>query len=133
MTDSNFSTYSEVLKVDDSLGMVFGFAIVSTEDGEPYFDLHGDHIPEDAMLKAASDFMQHSRASKEMHTGDPDGTVVFAFPLTGEIAKSLGIETERTGLLIGMKPGEEALAKFRDGTYRGFSIGGVYITNEDAT
>lgn len=131
MTEDAFNTYSEILKVDTSLGLVFGFAIVSTEDGEPHFDLQGDHIPEDAMLKAATDFMQKSRATKEMHQGEVDGQVVFAFPLTTEIAKALDIETPRTGLLIGMKPGEEALAKFASGEYTGFSIGGRYITNEE--
>ncbi len=131
MTDKNFSTYSEVLKVDDSLGLVFGFAIVCTEGGEPYFDCQGDHIPPEAMVKASTDFMQHSRATKEMHQGDQDGEVIFSFPLTADIAKALDIETPRTGLLIGMKPGPAALAKFKDGTYTGFSIGGSYVTNEE--
>jgi len=125
-----FERSSEVFKVDESLGLVFGFAIVSKIDGEPYFDVQGDHIPEDAMLKAATDFMSKSRQAKEMHQGQPTGDVLFAFPMTTEIAKSLGIETATTGLLIGMRPGAEALEKFRDGTYTGFSIGGQYVTNE---
>jgi hypothetical protein len=122
-----FEHATQVLKVDDQLGIVFGFAIVSKVDGEDYFDVQGDHIPEDAMLKAADDFMRHSRVAKEMHRGDQTGDVVFAFPLTTEIAKALDIQTKRTGLLIGMRPGETALAKFRDGTYTGFSIGGSYM------
>ena len=129
---TEFERSSEVFKVDESLGLVFGFAIISKVDGEPYFDVQGDHIPEDAMLKAATDFMASSRAAKEMHRGDAVGQVLYAFPLTEEIAKSLDIITPRTGLLIGMRPGPEAVAKFKDGTYKGFSIGGSYITNEDA-
>jgi len=133
MTESNFTNKcSEILKVDDSLGLVFGFAIVCTEGGEDHYDLQNDHIPEDAMVKAATDFMQKSRATKEMHQGEVDGKVIFAFPMTSDIAKALGMETPRTGLLIGMKPGAEALKKFKDGTYTGFSIGGRYITNEDS-
>lgn len=120
-----FQNKAQVLKVSD-LGLVFGFAIVSTLDGEPYFDKQGDHIPEDAMLKAATDFMENSRIAKEMHAGDQKGSVVFAFPLTADIAKSLGIETKQTGLLIAMKPSDEVLTKFKDGTYTGFSIGGTY-------
>lgn len=123
----------EVAKVDSELGLVFGYAIVSNIDGEPYFDSQGDHIPEDAMLKAATDFMMHSRVAKEMHDGEPVGSVVFAFPLTGEVAKSLGIECKKTGLLIAMKPDADTLKKFKDGTYTGFSIGGAYVTNEEAT
>jgi hypothetical protein len=67
-----------------------------------------------------------------MHSRSGAGQVLFAFPLTEEIAKSLDIVTKKTGLLIGMKPDEEMLEKFRDGTYTGFSIGGAYITNEEA-
>jgi hypothetical protein len=119
---------AQLAKVDSELGLVFGFAIVSTLDGQPYFDLHDDHIPEDTMLKAAADFMEHSRVAKDMHAkGDSiDGKVVFAFPLTSEIAKALEIETKTTGLLVALKPSPEVLEKFKDGTYTGFSIGGDY-------
>lgn len=123
---------SAILKVDEALGLVFGFAIVCKQDGEPYFDVQDDHIPEDAMLAAATDFMLHSRVAKEMHEGDPAGDIVFAFPLTTDIAKALGIETKTTGLLIAMKPAsDEMLRKFRDGELTGFSIGGVRITDEE--
>lgn len=121
-----FAGKAQLFKVDSNLGLVFGFAIVSTLDGSPYFDSQGDHIPDDAMLKAAADFMEHSRIAKEMHAGEATGSVVFAFPLTVDIAKSLGIETKQTGLLIAMKPAADVLEKFKDGTYTGFSIGGNY-------
>lgn len=117
---------AQVAKVDSNLGLVFGFAIVSTLDGEPYFDSQGDHIPDDSMLKAAADFMEHSRVAKEMHAGEQKGSVVFAFPLTADIAKALGIVTKQTGLLIAMKPTPEVLEKFKSGEYTGFSIGGSY-------
>ena len=127
------SKYAEVLKVDDSLGLVLGWAIVCTKNGEPYWDLQDDHIPEDAMLKASADFMQHSRVAKEMHSGAAAGSVVFAFPMTTEIAKAFGVETKTTGLMIAMRPdSDEMLAKFRDGTMTGFSIGGVRLEDEDA-
>jgi Putative phage serine protease XkdF len=121
---------AHVVKVDADLGLVFGFAIVCKRDGKPYFDLQDDHITEKAMLEAATDFMIHSRVSKDMHVGDADGTVVFAFPLTSDIAKSLKIETEQTGLLIAMKPSPEVLAKYKSGDYTGFSIGGSRIKDE---
>ncbi len=121
-----FENKAQVVKVDSNLGLVFGFAIVSTSDGEPYFDVQGDHIPEDAMMKAATDFMENSRVAKEMHAGDQQGSVVFAFPLTADIAKALDITTKRTGLLIAMKPNAAMLEKFQNGTYTAFSIGGSY-------
>jgi hypothetical protein len=122
-----------VLKVDDTLGLVFGWAIVSTEDGEPYFDTQGDWIPEESMMKAAADFMGNSRVLGDMHQTAEGGAVVFAFPLTAEVAKAFGIVTKTTGLMIGVKPANaETLAKFKSGEYSGFSIGGRRILDEAA-
>lgn len=118
---------TEIVKVDEQLGLVFGFAIVSKIDGEPYFDSQGDHIPDDAVLKAGADFFANARVAKEMHQGDAIGEVVFGFPLTEEIAKSLAIQSRAHGLLIAMRPAPDVLAKFKDGTYTGFSIGGARI------
>ncbi|MEQ8448239.1 MAG: XkdF-like putative serine protease domain-containing protein [Nitratireductor sp.] len=123
---------AQVVKVDSSLGLIFGWAIVSKVDGADYFDTQGDHIPEDSMLKASADFMANSRLAKEMHVGDGKGSVVFAWPMTAEIAKSMGITTKNTGLMIAMKPDSpEMLGKFADGTYTGFSIGGKRIKDEE--
>ena len=148
MTDT-CQTTGKIAKVDKELGLVFGYAIVCSEGGEPYFDLQGDHIPEDAMLKAVLDFMEHSRVAGDMHGVDFDGkgqiqgvddpeikqagTIVFEWPLTSDVAKALDIETSTTGLLIAVKPGPDLLAKFKSGEYTGFSIGGSRITDEAVT
>lgn len=132
MAGGAFSTSAEVVKVDEDLGLVMGFAIVCNEGGEPYFDVQGDHIPEDSMLKAALDFMENSRVAGEMHTGDDRGTVVFAWPMTADVAKAFGITIHRTGLMVALRPSDDAvLEKFRDGTYTGFSIGGKRIVDEE--
>ena len=120
-----------VAKVDDELGVVFGYAIVCNEDGEPYFDKQGDHIPEDAMLKAWLDFAAHSREARQMHADGPAGTVVGSFPLTADIAAALGIAAPKTGLIIAMRPDAEMLAKFKSGELKGFSIGGGRIRDEE--
>lgn len=133
MSDDAFDIRADVCKVDESLGLVFGYGIVCTHGGSDYYDVQGDHIPEDAMLKAACDFMLGSRVQGDMHARDEqrrpvaDGQVVFAFPLTADVAKALEIQTQRTGLLVAIKPSAEVLAKYRDGTYTGFSIGGVRL------
>lgn len=133
-----FSPGFKFVKVDEKLGLVLGFAIICKKNGKEYFDVQGDHIPEDSMLKAATDFMIHSRMAGEMHDRDENnevdeaGQVVFAFPLTTEIAKAFNIETPRTGLMIAMKPNDEAmLEKFRNGDFTGFSIGGDRLEDED--
>lgn len=115
---------AEVAKVDQGLGLVFGWAIVCTEKGEDHYDLQGDHIPEDVMVEATSDFMEHARIAKEMHRGDQIGSIVHSFPLTKDIADAMGIQSERTGWMVAMKPSSAVLAKFASGEYRGFSIGG---------
>jgi len=131
-----FRFQGQLTKVDDSLGLVFGYGIVCTVNGEPYYDTQGDCVPEAAMLEAAADFMTKSRVSTDMHArgaaGEvvPDGNVVFAFPLTTDIAKAFGIQAERTGLLVALKPSPAVLAKFKDGSYTGFSIGGTRIDEE---
>lgn len=125
-----FCTRAKVLKVDESLGLVFGWGIIENINGEPYFDTQGDHIPGDTIIKAATDFMLNSRATTDMHMEDDGGDVVFAFPLTAEVAKAYGIETQTTGLLVASKPAPEVLAKFKDGTYTGFSIGGHRVDEE---
>lgn len=125
MSDTTFEITCEVKKVDPELGLVFGWAIVCKEAGEPYFDLQGDHIPEHSMLKAATVFAKGARMAKEMHVGGGRGTVVFMLPFTEDVAKSLGITNpQRTGLIIGMAPDGEMLEKFKSGELRGFSIGG---------
>lgn len=130
---TNFQTSAQVFKVDDSLGLVFGWAIVSKENGVEYYDTQGDHIPEDSMLRASAEFMKNSRASKTMHKGEDTGQVVFAWPMTQEIADSMGIVTDKTGLMVAIKPEDpEILEKFRNKDFTGFSIGGRRVLDEEA-
>jgi hypothetical protein len=126
-----------VLKVDADLGLVFGWAIICKENDQDYYDLNVDrdgamkgqrvpeHISEDVMLEAAFDFAAKSeRPGNEMHAGPAAGSHVFLFPLTSDIAKALDITTKRTGLLVAYHPPADVLAKFKDGSYTGFSIEG---------
>ena len=130
---------ARIVKIDKSLGLVLGYAIICKIDGQPYYDLNIDpdgtrvpeHIPESAMLKAAADFMLHSRVGNEMHRGPDSGTYVFAFPMTEDIAKSLGIEAKMTGLLVAYKPPPDVFAKFASGEYTGFSIEGRRLAIEE--
>lgn len=128
---------AKVSEVNDELGVVFGWAIISKIDDVPYFDLQGDYIPEDTMLKSAAEFMAGDRTAGDMHTWKDDaphkvGTVVFAFPLTAEISKAMKIQSDQTGLMLGMKVDDTAiLQKFKTGEYTGFSIGGYRIDDEE--
>jgi hypothetical protein len=148
MTEVTFSTEATFMKVEESLGLIIGFAVICEVDGQPYYDLGSvdsegvrtrDHIPPSAMLKAATEFMANSRVASEMHERDENnkpvraGEVIHTFPLTAEIAASLDITTKRTGLLVAIKPSDPAvLDKARKGEYRGFSIGGECIEGVEA-
>lgn len=122
----------DVCKVDQTLGLVFGYAIVCKVGGVDYYDTQDDHIPEDSMLEALCDFMIKSRATKDMHSGEQNGNVVFAFPVTTELAKALGWTVEKTGAVVAMKPDNKAiLEKYASGEYQGFSIGGKRLKDEE--
>ena len=122
------------VKVDKKLGIVFGWGVVATENGEKYFDTQGDHIPDDSVLEASAEYMLTSRVAGDQHIKDDNnqlvhkGTVVFAWPMTKDIAEAFGFPTTKTGLLVGLKPDDpEILTKFETGEYTGFSIGGFRI------
>lgn len=126
MEQRYISNEVEVLKVDESNKIVYGFAIISKSGGEDYFDVQGDHIPEDVMTEAATDFMLSLRAAKEMHVGVAKGVVVHSMPFTTDLIKALGIEgLDKSGWLIGMRcSDDEVMRKFVSKEYTGFSIGG---------
>lgn len=130
MANRPFLITPQIVKADESLGLVFGYGIVCTDGGEPYFDTQGDHIPPESMLKAATDFMANSRATDDMHDNVQKGVVVHSFPMTNEIAKAYGMTIEREGWMIAAAPGPEIVAKFISGEYTGFSIGGERILDE---
>lgn len=136
-TPTAYRREAQFLKVAPELGLIFGFAIVCKQGGEDYFDVQGDHIPEQAMLEASTEFAKSTRTACIMHAregGKPvaGGAVVHTFPLTTDIAKALGITTERTGLLIALAPDDpEMLEKARAGLFTGFSIGGTRVTDEE--
>lgn len=122
----------KIAKVDESLGLVFGWAIICSEGGAPYVDTQDDWIPDDAMLKAATKFAKSGRQSGDMHRCE-DGEVIHTMPLTAEVAKAFGIQCNKTGLMIAIQPEPETLAKFVSGERTGFSIGGTRIKDTEVT
>lgn len=120
---ARFSKSDSFFKVDGKIA--YGWAIVSTIDGKPYFDLHGDHIPDDAMTDAAEDFMKNFRVGKDQHDGDQCGHIVFAFPVTKANKPAVDIDSNKTGLLIGYQFNDAAMLEMiKSGQRTGFSIGG---------
>lgn len=121
---SSVKATARVVKTSDELGLVFGWAFTHAADGADYYDVHGHNILEDDVIKVAADFLAAGGDTDEMHDRSPDGKVVFAMPMTTEVAKSFGITTDTTGLMIAIKPSPTVFAKFKSGELTGFSIDG---------
>jgi hypothetical protein len=128
-----FTSSTDLLKVDDALGVVMGYAIVceeldATGNWVPHFDTQGHHIPEDVMLKSSVEFAQQQiiakAASKDMHTGENVQDVVQMLAVTKELATALDWQIKKTGLVIVLKPTAEVLELYKTGERTGFSIGG---------
>ena len=121
----------QILKADDEQRMVYGWASVVTEKGEPVVDRQGDVIEPDTLVKAASKFMEHVRVGKEMHKGDQIGAVIHSMPITKEIGESLGIQSDREGWVVAFKVyDDEVWDKVKSGELAAFSIGGRAIKED---
>jgi hypothetical protein len=137
-TKKSFDGDQLVRKLDDDQHMVWGWANVITVKGQPVVDEHKDIIEPDTMEKAATEFMKDVRTHAAMHRYDwvvkgddlvhepvQIGTVVHSLPLSYGLAKLLGVSTDVEGWIVGVHvTNESEWQKYKDGTYKSFSIGG---------
>lgn len=115
-----------VLKADDDRRMVYGWASVITKNGEVVVDTQGDSIEPQELEKATTAFMSDVRKAQEMHNPGVKGMVVHSFPMIADIAKSLGIECDQEGWIVGVQVSDEVTwQKVKSGELRAFSIGGA--------
>ena len=121
----------QILKTDDEQRMVWGWASVVTEKGEPVIDRQGDVIEPETLVKATGDFMEHVRVGKAMHTGEQVGVVIHSLPITKEIGDALGIHSDREGWIVAYKVYDDAVwARVKSGELAAFSIGGRAMKEE---
>lgn len=115
----------QILKADEEQRLVYGWASVVTEKGEPVIDRQGDIIEPETLVKAVNNFMEHIRVGKEMHKGDQIGAVIHSMPITKEIGESLGIQSDREGWVVAFKVyDDDVWDKVKSGELAAFSIGG---------
>lgn len=112
--------------------MLLGFAAIDTLDGKPYVDLDGDQIPSDVLFDAINDYAKYSRVILYEHSGRQVGTARHTFPLTADVAESLGITSDRTGFQIGAVVDKAMEVLYDEGKINGFSIGGYLMRENDA-
>ncbi len=121
----NTEIEGQILKTDDEQRMVYGWASVITEKGEPVVDRQSDVIEADTLVKAVNKFMENVRVGKMMHTGEQVGQVVHSMPITKEIGESLGITSDREGWIVSLKVfDDEVWDLVKSGQLTAFSIGG---------
>lgn len=118
----------QILKADDEQRLVYGWASVVTEKGEPVVDRQGDVIEPETLVKAVNNFIENIRVGKEMHKGDQIGAVIHSMPVTKEIGESLGIQSDREGWVVAFKVyDDDVWARVKSGELAAFSIGGRAI------
>lgn len=120
-------------KTETGKPIIYGYGIVSkVRDASgawvDYYDLQGDHVPEDVCEKSGAAFMRLGGAGKVMHIGPSVAKCVFAFPMTTAIIEKLepaaAAHFTRSGLVIGFECDEALADKARKGEFTGFSLGG---------
>ena len=121
----------KILKADDEQRMVYGWASVVTEKGEPVIDRQGDVIMPETLVKAVNNFMEHVRVGKTMHVGEQTGVIVHSMPITKEIGDALGIQSDREGWIVAYKVYDDAVWNMvKSGELAAFSIGGRAIKED---
>lgn len=126
----------EISKVDQEKHQVFGWANLSSIDGEPIVDLQGDWVPVDEMEDAAYRYVLTSRKGGDMHrrvskyAGDEPlktADMIESFVVTPEKLDVLGLPHDALplGWWLGFKVhDEEQWRMIRSGERTGFSIHG---------
>lgn len=121
----------KVAKFDEEQRIVYGWASVVTEKGEPVVDRQGDVIEAENLVKAVNNFMEHVRVGKTMHVGEQTGMVLHSLPVTKEISEALGIQTDREGWIVAYKVYDDAVWEMvKSGELAAFSIGGRAVKED---
>jgi hypothetical protein len=78
------------------------------------------------MHKAVNEFMKGVRVGKLMHDGEQVGQIIHSFPITDDICKALGIQSDMEGWITGYHVESDSLWEdVKSGKYAAFSIGGA--------
>jgi len=115
-------------KVEDDQRMAWGWASVTTRNGQPLEDLQGDVIETEELQKAVHEFVRKKRIMGEMHTVIGTGDIVDSIVFTNDIQKALGIDLGKEGWFVGVHVTNDGTwSKVKKGELRGFSLGGFGV------
>lgn len=128
MSDIQFNAVIE--KVDPEKRLVYGWASVVVENGQPVIDRHGDIIPVDVLVEAVHKFNTEVRNGGVMHIRNEGevvkiATVVESIVFTEDLQKTLGIDLAKVGWFLGMRIEHDKVWEMvKSGELKAFSIGG---------
>lgn len=123
--NEGFTISAIINKIDDEKRLVYGWASIVEENGNPVTDHQGDIINPAELAKAAHEYMIQSRMAKVMHTGSKRGELVESLVLTKDVQKALGIDLGKVGWFVGFKINDdETWNRVKKGELKMFSIGG---------
>lgn len=121
----------KVIKVDEEQRIIYGWASVTTYEGDLVVDRQGDVIKTETLHKSVNEFMENVRVGKLMHEGEQVGQIIHSFPISKEICAALGIQSNMEGWITGYKVYDDALWEdVKTGKFAAFSIGGAAVKEE---
>lgn len=122
----------EISKVDDDKRQVFGWASVTSVNGQPVVDLQDDVLDLEEIEKAAYAFVQKSRIGGNMHAKEETGPIhvsdmIESMVITPEKKKVMGLPDEvPEGWWVGFKVNDDTTwTDAKTGKLAGFSIHGT--------
>lgn len=128
--DDGFEFVIDIKKAEPDQQMIFGWASISSVNGQDIIDKQGDIVPVEELEKAAYDFTLYSRTHGEMHENIGTGRMVESMVFTPEKA-ALGVvaKNEKGEALMGWWVGfkvenPQTWADAKGGKLPEFSIGG---------
>jgi hypothetical protein len=123
--------YAEISKVDTDKRQIFGWASVTSVNGQPVVDLQDDVLDLEEIEKAAYSFVQKSRIGGNMHQKEETGPIhvsdmIESMVITPEKKKAMGLPDEvPEGWWVGFKVNDDQTwADAKTGKLAGLSIHG---------
>jgi hypothetical protein len=124
-------TSDSAVRFVKKLGRCIGWGCFSKKAGVEYDDLHGDHFPDDELFAAVGGLMKTDFAAREIdieHLGAAQGSIVTAWAMTEDVAKSLGVDTAGNyGVLVDFEPSADLLKSIESGEMFALSMFGTAV------
>lgn len=124
-------TADSAVRFVKKLGRCIGWGCFSKKAGTEYDDLHGDHFPDDELFAAVGGLMKTDFTQREIdieHLGAAQGSIVTAWAMTEDVAKSLGVDTAGNyGVLVDFEPSADLLKSIESGEMFALSMFGTAV------